>query len=83
MPVGATTPLFIAGLSVGIPGAVTGAGAAIAEHVIGKKENKEAAELIKNDGEITTELLYFAEKVTHLGRLLHDILVSLLQYFAF
>ena len=83
MPVGATTPLFIAGLSIGIPGAVTGAGAAIADHVISKSRGKEAAELIKNDEEITTVLIDFSEKVTQLGRLLHGILVSLLEYFVF
>ena len=81
--VGATTPLFIAGLSIGIPGAITGAGAAIASHVIDTKEGNKAAALIRDDEEITKELLNFSDKILHLAVLLHGKEVSFLQRYFF
>ena len=78
--VGATAPLFIAGLSIGIPGAITGAGAAIASYVIDTKEGNKAAALIRDDEEITKELLNFSDKILHLAVLLHGREVSFLQH---
>ena len=57
--VGATTPLLIAGLSIGIPGAMTGAGAEIANFAIDKTHWKKIAALINDDEEMTGELLDF------------------------
>ena len=71
--VGATTPLFIAGLSIGIPGAITGAGAEIANHVIDKKQGKKAAALVKADEEITKELWDFKAILLSCAVLLHNI----------
>ena len=71
--VGASTPLFIAGLSIGIPGAITGAGAEIANHVIDKKQGKKAVELVKADEEITKELWDFKDILLRSATLLHNI----------
>ena len=71
--VGATTPLFIAGLSIGIPGAITGAGAEIANHVIDKKEAKKAVVMIKADEEITKELWDFKDILLLSATIIHNI----------
>ena len=71
--VGATTPLFIAGLSIGIPGAITGVGAEIANYVIDRKQAKKAVALVKVDEEITKELWDLKDKLVCSATLLHNI----------
>ena len=72
--VGATTPLFIAGLVIGVPGAITTTGAAIAEVVVDKTQGKRAEELIKKDEEKTKLFAEFLSKLQRLAMLVwhHD-----------
>ena len=59
--------MLIAGLSIGIPGAITGAGAEIANFAIDKIHWKKIAALINDDEEMTAELLDFSDKILSLA----------------
>ena len=74
--------MLIAGLSIGITGAMTGAGAEIANFAIDKTHWKKIAVLINDDEEMTGELLDFSDKILSLATLLECRLkVSFLLYF--